>query len=37
MDTVQPHEDALVVTLWIKGFDTKRVMIVQGIGKNNVP
>ena len=24
---VQPHEDALVMTLWIRGFDVKRVMI----------
>jgi len=24
---VQPHEDALVMTLWIGGFDIKRVMI----------
>lgn len=32
MDTVQPHEDALVVTLQIRGFDVKRVMIDQGSG-----
>ena len=29
-DTIQPHEDALVVTLRIRGFDVKRVMIDQG-------
>lgn len=27
---VQPHEDSLVVTLQIKGFDVKRVMVDQG-------
>ena len=32
MDTVQPHEDAMVVTLRIGGFDVKRVMIDQGSG-----
>ena len=32
MDTVQPHEDAMVVTLRIEGFDVKRVMIDQGSG-----
>ena len=32
MDTVQPHEDALVVTLQIGGFDVKRVMVDQGSG-----
>ena len=32
MDTVQPYEDALVVTLRIGGFDVKRVMIDQGSG-----
>ncbi|XP_075633760.1 uncharacterized protein LOC142606263 [Castanea sativa] len=31
-DTIQPHEDALVVTLWIRGFDIKRVMIDHGSG-----
>ena len=25
--TVQPHDDALVVTAWISGFLVKRVMI----------
>ena len=29
-DTIQPHKDALVVTLWIEGFKVKRVMIDQG-------
>ena len=29
-DIIQPHEDALVVTLRIRGFDVKRVMIDQG-------
>ena len=28
--TIQPHEDALVVTLRIGGFDVRRVMIDQG-------
>ena len=28
--TIQPHDDALVVTLRIGGFDVKRVMIDQG-------
>ena len=28
--TIQPHEDALVVPLRIRGFDVKRVMIDQG-------
>ena len=32
MDIVQPHEDALVVTLRIGGFDVKRVMIDQENG-----
>ena len=31
-DTVQPHEDALVVTLKNEGFDVKKVMIDQGSG-----
>ena len=25
--TLQPHDDALVVTLWIGGYDVKRVLI----------
>ena len=32
MDTVQLYKDALVVTLWIGGFDIKRIMIDQGSG-----
>ena len=28
--TIQPHEDALVVTLRIGGYDVKRVMVDQG-------
>ena len=28
--TIQPHDDALVVTLRIDGYDVKRVMIDQG-------
>ena len=30
--TIQPHDDALVVTLKIGGFDVKRVMVDQGSG-----
>ena len=30
--TIQPHDDALVVTLRIGGYDVKRVMIDQGSG-----
>ena len=30
--TIQPHEDALVITARISGFDVKRVMIDQGSG-----
>ena len=29
--TIQPHNDALVVTLRIRGFDVKRVLVDQGI------
>ena len=25
--TIQPHDDALVITLWIGGYDVKRVMV----------
>ena len=32
MDIIQSHEDALVVSLWIRGFDVKRVTIDQGNG-----
>jgi len=30
--TIQPHDDALVVTLKIRGYDMKRVMVDQGSG-----
>lgn len=30
--TIQPHDDALIVTLRIAGFNVKRVMIDQGSG-----
>ena len=30
LGTIQPHDDALVVTLKIGGYDVKRVMIDQG-------
>ena len=30
--TIQPHDDALVVTLKIRGYDVKRVMVDQGSG-----
>ena len=32
MGTIQPHNDALVVTLRIGGYDVKRVMVDQGSG-----
>ena len=32
MRTIQPHDDALVVTLRIGGYDVKRVMVDQGSG-----
>ena len=32
LGTIQPHDDALVVTLRIGGDDVKRVMIDQGSG-----
>ena len=32
METIQPHYDALVVTLRIRGYDVKRVMVNQGSG-----
>ena len=28
--TIQPHDDALVVTLKIEGYDVKRVLVDQG-------
>jgi len=30
--TIQPHDDVLVVTLKIKGYDVKRVLVDQGSG-----
>ena len=30
--TIQPHDDALMVTLRIRGYDVKRVMVDQGSG-----
>ena len=30
IETIQPHEDALVVTLKIEGYDVKRVLVDQG-------
>ena len=30
LGTIQPHDDAMVVTLRIAGFDVKRVMVDQG-------
>ena len=30
--TLQPHDDALVVTLKIRGYDVKRVLVDQGSG-----
>ena len=30
--TIQPHDDALVVTLGIGGYDVNRVMVDQGSG-----
>ena len=32
MGTVQPHDDALVVTLQIGGYDVRRVLVDQGSG-----
>ena len=28
--TIQPHDDALLITLRIRGYDVKRVMVDQG-------
>ena len=28
--TIQPHDDALVITLRIRGYDVRRVMVDQG-------
>ena len=30
--TIQPHDDALVITLKMRGYDVKRVMVDQGSG-----
>ena len=30
--TFQPHDDALVVILWIRGYDVERVLVNQGSG-----
>ena len=30
IETIQPHDDALVITLRIGGYDMKRVMVDQG-------
>ena len=36
--TIQPHDDALVVTLRIEGYDVKRVMVDQGqLCRDHVP
>ena len=32
IETIQPHDNALVVTLKIEGYDVKRVMVDQGSG-----
>ena len=32
MGTLQPYDDALVVTLMIGGYDVKRVLVDQGSG-----
>ena len=32
MGTIQPHDDSLVVTFRIGGYDVKRVMVDQGSG-----
>ena len=32
MGTIQPHDDTLVVTLRIEGYDVKMVMVDQGSG-----
>ena len=32
VETIQPHDDALIVTLRIGGYDVNRVMVDQGNG-----
>ena len=32
IETIQPHDDALVITLRIEGYDVKRVMVNDGSG-----
>ena len=34
---IQPHDDVLVVTLGIEGYDVKRVLVDQGSGVDYVP
>ena len=34
--TLQPHDDSLVVTLRIRGYDVKRVLVDQGSGAENI-
>ena len=29
---IQPHDDVLIITLWIGGYDVKRVMVDDGSG-----
>ena len=30
--TLQPHDDALVVTIWIRGYNVRKVLVDQGGG-----
>ena len=32
IETIQPHDDALVITFWIGGYNVKRVMVDDGSG-----
>ena len=32
VETIQPHDDALVITLRIEGYDVKKLMVDQGCG-----
>ena len=34
IETIQPHDDTLVVTLRIGGYDVKRVLVGQGSAYN---